>query len=504
VTLFGGQARGLTGSLNRHRASQVAGSAAVAIAAAALAGRWAGLPLLLSWSPGLPVMKVAGGLCLASLGLALMYPGRQGRLAEAVGVAVTLLAAFALGLLLLGVDLGVDLALDRLAPPYGATVAFGLAGASLALSSRERHRTVATGLAGLTGAIAVFVLLGYLTGVDPLYVSAALVSPPLPTAVGLLCISGGIILRIGAMPALRTPQPLWRLLIALGCAIIAPLLLFGAYAGTRVADAQINQVRADLTADAGTLSEEVDREIVGEIGELQALAVSPALRHGDFATFQRQAEASLAYRQGGNIMLVDRDMQQVVNTWVPFGTPLEKAAVPEPVKKAMETGQPQISSLFPGGQAGRPGRPRKPRLQSPAAAGFAHRSFRCHAPHHPAVRTGRGFYREDTAGGAVALPRTRRRFRVRRHRTAAIAGGVRLFGADRLANYRVGAQGAAGGPCSGAVADPWLACSAGVHAGGRHGLVAGQDHRRLGWSRRARRLGAGRRPPAADERNAGV
>src|SRR5262249_10559147 len=74
----------------------------------------------------------------------------------------------------------------------------------------------------------------------------------------------------------------------------------------------------------------------------------PSLREGDFAAFQRQAEASLAFRQGGNIMLVDRDMQQLVNTWVPFGTPLEKAAVPEPVERALATGKPQIASLFTG------------------------------------------------------------------------------------------------------------------------------------------------------------
>jgi PAS domain S-box-containing protein len=99
------------------------------------------------------------------------------------------------------------------------------------------------------------------------------------------------------------------------------------------------------------LAEETDREIIGEIGELQALAVSPSLRRGDFAAFQRQAETSLAYRQGGNIMLVDRDMQQLVNTWVPYGAPLEKAAVPQPVKKALATGKPQISNLFKGSAA---------------------------------------------------------------------------------------------------------------------------------------------------------
>jgi PAS domain S-box-containing protein len=342
VTVFVGQAGGLAGSLNRKRASQIAGFAAVTIAAVALGGWWAGLPQLLSWGAGLPAIRPSGALILAALGLALIHPGKNHRFAVGVGIAAALLSACFLGLLLLDVDLPFRL----LVRPYVATVAFGLAGGSLALSRSERCRLLAIVLAGLAGAIMAFALLGYLTGIDTIYVSASLASPPLPTAVGLFCVANGIILLIGGMPALRTPQPLRRLLIALGCAIVAPLLLYGAYAGTRVADAQLNQVREELTGDARTLSMAIDREVSGEMGELQALAVSPSLRRGDFAAFQRQAEASLAFRQDVNIMLVDRNMQQLVNTWVPFGTPLEKAAVTEAVEKALATGRPQIANLF--------------------------------------------------------------------------------------------------------------------------------------------------------------
>jgi PAS domain S-box-containing protein len=354
VTLLVGQAGGPVGNLKRQRASQVAGLAAVTITVAALVGWKAQLPLLLSWGSGLPPLRPSGAFCLAALGLALIHPGKDSRFAALAGIIVVSLAALVLGALLLGIDVKIDW-LRGTTPDgsavwvsYVTTLAFGLAGASLALSAGERYRIVATVSAGLEGIIVAFALLGYLTGIDTRYVSAPLASPPLPAAVGLLCVVCGIILRVGTMPTLQTPQPLWRLLIALGCAIIAPLLLFGAYAGTRVADAQLNQVRNDLTSDARTLSMEIDREIMGEIGELQALAVSPSLRQGDFAAFQRQAEASLAYRQGVNIMLVDRNLQQLVNTWVPYGTQLERAAVPEAVERALATGNPQITSLFEG------------------------------------------------------------------------------------------------------------------------------------------------------------
>src|SRR5262249_44145835 len=58
--------------------------------------------------------------------------------------------------------------------------------------------------------------------------------------------------------------------------------------------------------------------------------------------------ASLALRQSGNIMLIDRNMQQLVNTRVPFGTHLGKVAVPEPAQRALATGKPQVTGVFMG------------------------------------------------------------------------------------------------------------------------------------------------------------
>jgi PAS domain S-box-containing protein len=355
VTLFVGQAS----SLKRYRAGQAGGFAAVMIAAAALIGLLAGLPLLSSWGASLPAMRPSGVLGIAALGLALMHPGKDSRVAFAVGLAAAALAALGLGLALLNVEPDIDRWLaPRVAVPgppvasfrmaNAATLAFGLAGGSLALSRFERHRLAATILGGIASGIAVFAVLGYLTGIDTLYGSASVRSPPLPAAVGVLCIAAGVILRIGAMPALRKPRPLWHLLVMLGCAIVAPLLLFGAYAEVNIADAQLDQARKDLVNGAHALSAEVDREIIGEIEKLQALAASPSLRQGDFAEFQRQAEASLAMRQNGNIMLIDRNMRQLINTWVPFGTPLEDATVPEAAEKAFATAKPQITGLFMG------------------------------------------------------------------------------------------------------------------------------------------------------------
>jgi PAS domain S-box-containing protein len=280
-------------------------------------------------------VKPVTALCLAALGLALIRRGNHWQFALTAGLVVAGTALVGLGQGLFGADLGVD-------PALGLT----FAGASLALSRFEQHRFIATGLASLAGAYALSVLLSYLTGLATLFDLASVGLPALPTAAALLCFACGIISRIGITPALVRPQPLSHLQILLGCAIVAPLLLFGVYAGNQVADAKLNQLRQDLTSRANALSAEVDREIIGEIKGLRALAASPSLRQRDFAAFQRQAEALLAGDQSGRIMLVDRNMQQVANASTRFGTPWDQAAVSKSAETALATGKPQVTGLF--------------------------------------------------------------------------------------------------------------------------------------------------------------
>jgi PAS domain S-box-containing protein len=192
----------------------------------------------------------------------------------------------------------------------------------------------------------VFVLLGDATGINTLYSAKSISSPPLPASVALLCIAFGTILRVGATPAIRGPRPLWHLLAVLASAIAAPLLLFGAYAGPLMADAQLGQIRAGLTQEVHTLSAGVDRKVADEIGTLEALAASPSLQHDDFAAFQRQAQAALTLRQSGNIVLFNRSMGQILNTSVPFGTSLPNAVIEQAVQRAFATGKPQVTGLF--------------------------------------------------------------------------------------------------------------------------------------------------------------
>jgi PAS domain S-box-containing protein len=333
---------GFAGGLNSRRTSQIAGLVATAIASTAFIGWWTDMPLLASWGSGFAVMKPLIALCLAARGLALLHPAHDSRFMSVVGLGVIAIATLDLVMLLLGINVSEGIA----GMPYVAALWLALAGGALSLSRFDRYRPAATALGSITGAISTIVLLGYLTGIDTLYGRALIPSTALPTAVGLLCIACGIVLRTGTIPTVRAPRPLQHLLIALGCVIVAPLVLFGAYAGVRLANAQLDQIREELMSDARTLSADVDREIVGDIETLMGLAGSPSLRKGEFAEFQRQAEATLALRQSGNIMLVDGNMRQLVNTAVTYGTSLPEVSVPESVKRTLATGKPQVSGLF--------------------------------------------------------------------------------------------------------------------------------------------------------------
>jgi hypothetical protein len=150
VTLFVDLAR----NPKRQRASQVVSFAAAMIGAAAFIGLWVDLPELSSWGAGFPAERPVGALGLSALGLALVHPGKDARVAFAVGLAAAAIAALGLVLVLFNVELGI---INRLLAPRAvvpaasfrltsaALVTFGLAGGALTLSRFERHRLTPKG-----------------------------------------------------------------------------------------------------------------------------------------------------------------------------------------------------------------------------------------------------------------------------------------------------------------------------------------------------------------------
>jgi PAS domain S-box-containing protein len=97
----------------------------------------------------------------------------------------------------------------------------------------------------------------------------------------------------------------------------------------------------------------VDRELASMQASLHVLATSPSLASGDMAAFHRQTQAVIQQYPAADIILADPSGQQLVNSFLPFGTPLPKRNDPT-TRQMFESGNPVISNLFRGAVTGRP------------------------------------------------------------------------------------------------------------------------------------------------------
>jgi hypothetical protein len=143
-------------------------------------------------------------------------------------------------------------------------------------------------------------------------------------------------------------------LVIFGLAIVIPALLYTAFVLSRYAQSvHASSARRGLET-ARALSADVDREITAIITTLETLATSRSLLYQDYADFHEQAKEALRSRPW-NVALIGANRRQIVNTRVPWGTPLP-ASVGEPdvLRVAKETQQPYVSDLFFGSVAQRP------------------------------------------------------------------------------------------------------------------------------------------------------
>jgi PAS domain S-box-containing protein len=161
---------------------------------------------------------------------------------------------------------------------------------------------------------------------------------------------------IEALAALRGSKLGLRAhLVIFGLAIVVPVLIYSAFVLNRYTQSvhASNARRALETARA--LSADIDREITAITTTLEALATSRSLLYGDFADFYAQATEALKSRSW-NAVLIGAKRQQLVNTRVPWGTPLPTGTMTEPdlLRVARESQQPYVSDLFTGTVARRP------------------------------------------------------------------------------------------------------------------------------------------------------
>jgi len=110
----------------------------------------------------------------------------------------------------------------------------------------------------------------------------------------------------------------------------------------------------DSIATARAMTFAVDRDLAGVQAALKALATSPALASDDLASFRVQAEDALKDLNANNIVLIDQNGHQLLNTLAPIGALLPTTGNPPQLKAIFDADRPVVTDIFIGRVTGRP------------------------------------------------------------------------------------------------------------------------------------------------------
>ena len=143
------------------------------------------------------------------------------------------------------------------------------------------------------------------------------------------------------------------LLLLFGASLVVPALMATGLLVAREAQRESGQLERRVEQVAGDLAEDVDRELELMVATLTLLATSPQLATGELQVFQERAAATL-HPLGLQLLYRDLDGQQLMNTRVPWGTPLPRTHLPEIDDAVRATLKPHFSDVLVGAVARRP------------------------------------------------------------------------------------------------------------------------------------------------------
>ena len=326
-----------------------------------LAGWLTGAMRLASWGEGLVATTPLAASCFLTIGFAFCIQQRvPASLTAGLGILVALVGgvcalAFVAGstgsdaMMVSPGHVGQAPPVDGLGMWPSAAVGFTFAGLGLALRARKGAGTFAVGLAGLVGVVGIIAVLEQAFGYDNVDAVPGFGSVPLPTGVGFLLVSAGLLLRKGR------GRPEMSLRLALGTLVLAALLpavVFMASQARRAAEERLASFEREGRDLAGTLGAYVDKLIAERVGLITGLASSPALRSRDLEAFYQQARSVIDPAEG-NVVIFDRSLKMLLNTGQPFGTELPGAVETNSAARALITRRIEISDAFVGSVNGR-------------------------------------------------------------------------------------------------------------------------------------------------------
>ncbi|WZB75084.1 sensor domain-containing diguanylate cyclase [Achromobacter insuavis] len=142
-------------------------------------------------------------------------------------------------------------------------------------------------------------------------------------------------------------------LLVLVFACITPALVVSSIAVYESYLIQKERIFRDTIFLARNLTAILDREMTGVEAGLQMLASSPDLVGGDLAGFHQRAREAIKFQIVDSYVLTDKEGHQVVNTMVPYGTPLPPSGVSQELARVFRA-RAVLSSLFTGALSGVP------------------------------------------------------------------------------------------------------------------------------------------------------
>ena len=133
-------------------------------------------------------------------------------------------------------------------------------------------------------------------------------------------------------------------LTLMAAAVLLPVVLASAIALGKIRDGEREAALRGLRESVRATALMVDRDAQGSLSALNALGNSAHLETGNLQEFYDQA-AALNRSPDVWTLLLDDQGRQLVNTVVPFGTPLPGSGARERVAQVLTTGKPMVTGL---------------------------------------------------------------------------------------------------------------------------------------------------------------
>ena len=146
-------------------------------------------------------------------------------------------------------------------------------------------------------------------------------------------------------------RPPWRIRTSLAVLVVAcvlPGLLLSTY--FIVSDYEAHKARAirDVIGTARAAAASLDRDLASIESGLRVLGSSAALADDDLAAFHAQARGALPFQNINNIVLIDPQGHQQVNTLRAWGSALPLVGGPPQLMRIFTTAQPVLTDVFTG------------------------------------------------------------------------------------------------------------------------------------------------------------